>query len=209
VSWSDGLKSSLKDLALMLRDEKTLSAYEVHLSSLVSVLLHCLRGFHSKPGNEKVTERVSIFKTSFTDIIQETSVDLDTRYSKKTQIFDLMIYNILQYNIQYINNQYNIYLHTYSTASTSVAQPSVGLVRKLISVLEAVEKLSLFTYESPGQVINLQMLNRRFRLCLERSMGSGSILDCSGKNMRVEPLVTVDELESFLNGIVRPRLMIE
>ncbi len=35
--------------------------------------------------------------------------------------------------------------------------PSVGLVRKLVSVLEAMEKLPVYTYEQPGQMLNLQV----------------------------------------------------
>ncbi len=83
-----------------------------------------------------------------------------------------------------------------------MALPSVGLVRKLISVLEAVEKLSVHTYEPSGQVLNLQMLHRRFKLSLERGAGAGSLVDCSGKALKIEPLVSIDGLESFLNGIV-------
>ena len=90
-----------------------------------------------------------------------------------------------------------------STVSVSVVLPSVGLIRKLVSVLEAVEKLSVFTYEPPGQVLNLQVVHRRFRFTLERAPGATSLLDCSGKTLRIEPIVSVDGLENFLNGIVR------
>ena len=79
----------------------------------------------------------------------------------------------------------------------------MGLIRKLVSVLEAVEKLPVFTYEPPGQVLNLQVVHRRFRFTLERAPGATSLLDCSGKTLRMEPIVSVDGLESFLNGIVR------
>ena len=42
--WSEELKWSLQALAEMLKEDTTLSAYEVHSSSVVQVLLHCLSG---------------------------------------------------------------------------------------------------------------------------------------------------------------------
>ena len=174
-------------LAQLLRDEKTISAYEVHLSSLVPTLLHCLRGgVVTEPS--KVQTRVKIFKRVFADTAQETPVDLDTRYAVNCSPTCTL--------------HTHTHTHTHSTASTSVTVPSVGLVRKLVSVLEAVEKLTVHSYEPPGQVLNLQILHRRFKLSLEKAPGAGSLLDCSGKTLKVEPLVCVDALESFLNGIV-------
>lgn len=84
----------------------------------------------------------------------------------------------------------------------SVVAPAVGLVRKLLSVLEALEKLTVYSHDTPGQVLNLQTINRRLRFTLERAPGSPNLLDCSGRTLRLEPLVSVDGLEKFLNGIV-------
>ena len=78
----------------------------------------------------------------------------------------------------------------------------MGLVRKLLSVLEALEKLVIYSHDTPGQVLNLQTINRRLRFTLERAPGSPNLLDCSGRTLRLEPLVSVDGLEKFLNGIV-------
>ena len=41
------LECALKALATLLRDEKTISWYEVHMSRLVPVLLYCLTGVNS------------------------------------------------------------------------------------------------------------------------------------------------------------------
>ena len=49
-----------------------------------------------------------------------------------------------------------IYLPTPSSTAT-LTPPSVGLVRKLVSVLETEEKLPVFSHDSPGQVLNLQV----------------------------------------------------
>lgn len=96
-------------------------------------------------------------------------------------------------------------LPLHSTASASVVSPAVGLVRKLVSVLEALEKLTVYSHDTPGQVLNLQTINRRLRFTLERAPGSPNLLDCSGRTLRLEPLVSVDGLEKFLNGIVSGR----
>ena len=59
----------MKALALLLRDEKTISAYEVHTSQLVPILLRCLA----------TQEREDLFKTAFAVTAQELPPDLDTR----------------------------------------------------------------------------------------------------------------------------------
>lgn len=89
-----------------------------------------------------------------------------------------------------------------STVSASVALPSVGLIRKLIGVLEALEKLPVYTHEPPGQMLNLQSIQKRIRFALERAPGATDLRDCVGRTLRAEPLASVDGLEKFLNGIV-------
>ena len=83
-----------------------------------------------------------------------------------------------------------------------MALPSVGLVRKLVGVLEALEKLPVYTHESPGQMLNLQSIQKRIRFSLERAPGAADLRDCAGRTLRAEPLASVDGLEKFLNGIV-------
>lgn len=83
-----------------------------------------------------------------------------------------------------------------------MALPSIGLVRKLIGVLEALEKLPVYTHEPPGQMLNLQSIQKRIRFALERAPGATDLRDCAGRTLRAEPLASVDGLEKFLNGIV-------
>ena len=83
-----------------------------------------------------------------------------------------------------------------------MALPSVGLVRKLVGVLEALEKLAVYTHEPPGQMLNLQSIQKRIRFALERAPGATDLRDCAGRTLRAEPLASVDGLEKFLNGIV-------
>lgn len=81
LSWEEELECALKALATLLRDEKTISAYEVHVSRLIPILLHCLTGKEvgGASGITKARQRVEIFVKSFADAAQELPADLDTR----------------------------------------------------------------------------------------------------------------------------------
>ena len=65
-----------------------------------------------------------------------------------------------------------------STVSVSVVSPAVGLARKLVGVLEAVEKLPVYVHETGGQVLNLQVLTRVCAISLPLTLISCAIL-CS------------------------------
>lgn len=92
LSWEEELECALKALATLLRDEKTISWYEVHMSRLVPVLLYCLTGRMREeesaaagvgqggpPSDEKTKERVRLFKKMFAEASDELPVDLDSR----------------------------------------------------------------------------------------------------------------------------------
>ena len=68
---------SLRALADLLRDEKTISAYEVHASHLVPTVLHCLQGGGGK--GHSLTRR-KFFKTTFVEAAQDQPMDLDARW---------------------------------------------------------------------------------------------------------------------------------
>ena len=86
LSWEEELECALKALATLLRDEKTISAYEVHVSRLVPILLHCITGRRLSRAMDvtKTTRRVDVFAKSFADAAQELPADLDTRYDRTT-----------------------------------------------------------------------------------------------------------------------------
>lgn len=44
MNWKEELEFAVQALSDLLKEEKTLSAYEVHNSNMVQVLLHCLSG---------------------------------------------------------------------------------------------------------------------------------------------------------------------
>ena len=75
--WQEELSCSLKALADLLRDEKTISAYEVHASRLVPILLHCLDGGRDQ-GRGRA--RIAIFKAAFVEALPEQPLDHDTRW---------------------------------------------------------------------------------------------------------------------------------
>lgn len=87
LCWEVELECALRALATLLRDEKTISWYEVHMSRLVPVLLHCLTGIGEGgtvgvgvPEEEKSLERVKLFKKMFAETTDELPPDLDSRY---------------------------------------------------------------------------------------------------------------------------------
>ena len=48
----------------------------------------------------------------------------------------------------------------------------------------------------------IQVLQRKLHFRLDRRAGQTDLRDYSGRSMKVEPLVTVEGLEKFLNGMV-------
>ena len=90
------MECALRALATLLRDEKTISWYEVHMSRLVPVLLYCLTGTTKEGGGngeggvamskkeEKANERVKLFKKVFVESLDDLPPDLDSRYNIHT-----------------------------------------------------------------------------------------------------------------------------
>ncbi len=99
LSWGEELECALRALATLLRDEKTISWYEVHMSRLVPVLLHCLtgkgegsssnggeRGVADVSREEKANTRVKLFKKVFLEALDDLAPDLDSRYFPRQYI---------------------------------------------------------------------------------------------------------------------------
>ena len=74
------------------------------------------------------------------------------------------------------------------------------LIRKLIAVLEMSERLPVYSFESMGS--GLQILTRRLRFRLERAPGENGLIDRTGRNLRIEPLTTVEALKNYLSRMV-------
>ncbi|XP_057377283.1 E3 ubiquitin-protein ligase Ufd4-like [Daphnia carinata] len=81
--------------------------------------------------------------------------------------------------------------------------PATCLVRKLVSVMESIEKLPVYLYDAAGGSTNgLQTLTRRLRFRLERSPGETGLTDRTGRALKTEPLTTVCQLEKYLLKMV-------
>ncbi|XP_023216677.1 E3 ubiquitin-protein ligase HECTD1-like [Centruroides sculpturatus] len=80
--------------------------------------------------------------------------------------------------------------------------PSIALVKKLISVLESIEKLPVYLYDTPGSSSGLQILTRRLRFRLERASGEQTLIDRTGRSLKMELLTTVGQLEKYLAKMV-------
>ncbi|XP_076297611.1 ubiquitin fusion-degradation 4-like isoform X1 [Lasioglossum baleicum] len=76
------------------------------------------------------------------------------------------------------------------------------LVHKLVSVLESIEKLPVYLYDTPGSGYGLQILTRRLRFRLEKAAGESSLIDRSGRSLKMEPLSTIQQLENHLLRMV-------
>lgn len=74
------------------------------------------------------------------------------------------------------------------------------LVQKLVAVLESIEKLPVYLYDSPIGGYGIQILTKRLRFRLERS--GETLFDRSGRNLKMEPLTTVGQLNKFLLKMV-------
>jgi E3 ubiquitin-protein ligase HECTD1 len=76
------------------------------------------------------------------------------------------------------------------------------LIRKLISILESIEKLPLFLYDTPSSY-GLQIFSKRFRFQLHYQNQQQLFTDRTGKSLKIEPLATVGQLRTFLASMVK------
>ncbi|XP_064920201.1 E3 ubiquitin-protein ligase HECTD1 isoform X12 [Columba livia] len=156
-TWRDLMKTALENLIVLLKDENTISPYEMCSSGLVQSLLTVLNNnvdLDVKQDCSQLVERINVFKTAFSENEDDES------------------------------------------------RPAVALVRKLIAVLESIERLPLHLYDTPGSTYNLQILTRRLRFRLERASGETSLIDRTGRMLKMEPLATVESLEQYLLKMV-------
>ncbi|XP_044291619.1 E3 ubiquitin-protein ligase HECTD1 isoform X7 [Varanus komodoensis] len=156
-TWRDLMKTALENLIVLLKDENTISPYEMCSSGLVQALLTVLNNnvdFDVKQDCSQLVERINVFKTAFSENEDDES------------------------------------------------RPAVALIRKLIAVLESIERLPLHLYDTPGSTYNLQILTRRLRFRLERASGETALIDRTGRMLKMEPLATVESLEQYLLKMV-------
>ncbi|XP_052130677.1 E3 ubiquitin-protein ligase HECTD1 isoform X3 [Frankliniella occidentalis] len=79
---------------------------------------------------------------------------------------------------------------------------AVIMVQKLISVLESIERLPVYLYDTPGSGYGLQILTKRLRFRLEKAPGESCLIDRTGRSLKMEPLSSVAQLERYLLKMV-------
>ncbi|XP_024133712.1 E3 ubiquitin-protein ligase HECTD1 [Oryzias melastigma] len=156
-TWRDLMKTALENLIVVLKDENTISPYEMCSSGLVQALFTVL----------------------------SNSVELDLKHDCKP-----------------LMERINVFKAAFSENEDNESRPAVALVRKLIAVLESIERLPLHLYDTPGSSYNLQILTRRLRFRLERAPGETALIDRTGRMLKMEPLATVESLEQYLLKMV-------
>ena len=72
------------------------------------------------------------------------------------------------------------------------------LVRKLVELLQHVEKLPVLLHESPGSRHGLAVLSRQLRFQLKNHGDDDGLLDLSGRTFKMESLASVRTLERYL-----------
>uniref|UniRef100_UPI00358E560E E3 ubiquitin-protein ligase HECTD1-like n=1 Tax=Myxine glutinosa TaxID=7769 RepID=UPI00358E560E len=92
----------------------------------------------------------------------------------------------------------HIFKAAFKTDGDGGSHLAKALVRKLISVLESIERLPLYQYDMPGTVYNLQVLTRRLQLRLEKAPGEMLIRDITCLTFQMEPLATTESLEHYI-----------
>ena len=96
-----------------------------------------------------------------------------------------------------------IFREAFQCGGSSNGGPATVLVRKLVSVLESIEKLPVYLYDAAGGSTNgLQTLTRRLRFRLERAPGETGLTDRTGRTLKMEPLTSVAQLEKYLLKMV-------
>ena len=97
----------------------------------------------------------------------------------------------------------------FSSVFLSDEQPQAFhiLIRKLISILESIEKLPLYLYDTPSNY-GLQIFSKRFRFQLHYQNRQQLFTDRTGKSLKIEPLTTVGQLRTFLASMVRKKYVL-
>lgn len=76
------------------------------------------------------------------------------------------------------------------------------LIRKLVSLLESIEKSPLYLYDSSLNC-GLQIFSKRFRFQIQYQNEQQLFIDRTGKSLNMEPLATVQQLKNFLASMVK------
>ena len=156
--------------------------YVSALTDLKDVLLEDNRG-------------ISSYELSISGLVQALLKSLDSDCSKNSSmVAERRSLFAKLFEIENIN----------SLLETSSSSVIIFLVKKLISLLETIDKLPLYLYDAPCSY-NLQSFNKRFKLLLNRGDNENNFLNFDGRVLRVEPLANVSHLEKYIGKMVSKR----
>jgi E3 ubiquitin-protein ligase HECTD1 len=177
ISWQEKLRNALYELAKLLHEDGVISAYEMHSSGLVQAL-------------------VAVLSKNLWEL------GLNKNKANKMQKQRIAIFKQCFYNNDSMTTSEMMIMSGNNGKAASKSTASI-LVQKLVSVLESIEKLPVFMYDSPGGAFGLQILTKRLRFRLERAACESQLFDRSGRTLKMEPLATVAQLNKYLLKMVR------
>ena len=228
--WQESLTTSLLELVAVLTDTRnTVSAYELESSGVVPSLLNLLTAHDisvadiAKEGNNRmstnhklkkinklVKQRRHIFKKCFAGlVINDNLSNINNAVNSVVSIGANDINKASDKNSNEsadISSESSVKVEPVSKfkEDSNLKQqinPCTQLVRQLISVFENSEKLTSHTHDNSG-VASMHGLSRRLRFRLERAPGENGLIDRTGRTLKMEPLATVEQLESYLLKMV-------
>ena len=163
----------------ILNNESNVSAYELHSSGLIQALLKLFSSTTSLVllQNNSSSSAVDKVRTKRLTKLQRQRVQVFKKCFKPKTLKD-------------------------ESGNIIVVPSTAQLVRKLISVLESIEKLPVHLYQDQSSSSGLQILTRRLRFRLERAPGENGLIDRTGCTLKMEPLSSIRQLERFLLKMV-------
>lgn len=147
----------------------------------------------------------NLFEQLKTFLIEKTDLSIYELSSSGLVSVLLKIFHDLSYkNNHLISNDValqraNLFFSTF--LSDEQPQAFQLLIRKLISILESIEKLPLFLYDAPFNY-GLQIFSKRLRFQIQYKNEQQLFTDRTGKSLKIEPLTTVGQVKAFLASMV-------
>jgi len=189
--WREMLSHALNELSVLLKDDNNVSAYELNSSGLVQCFLKLFGSAVTNNNNAINANTMAVAAGDNKVLGGNNNTISSSKYQKKARKLHEARLAIIR--------------ETLGTATTFT------LLKKLISVLETIEKLPVYLYDQSNGGYGLQILTRRLRFRLERggscsgsepNGGGGGLIDRTGRSLKMEPLATVRQLERFLLKMV-------
>ncbi|XP_046388843.1 E3 ubiquitin-protein ligase Ufd4 isoform X5 [Ischnura elegans] len=193
-AWRESLETALGELLALLRAEQeeggVVSAYELHSSGLVQALVTLLSPSASSSFWCGGSNTVSDLEDNIVNALHHKSSS--SSMSSRRKLVKLQKERVTVFKSCFKKK----------AAENVDFDPEKVLVHKLVAVLESIEKLPIYLYDTPGSGYGLQILTRRLRFRLEKAPGESALIDRTGRTLKMEPLSTVSQLERYLLKMV-------